>query len=86
MTPPIDPAQFSRPRSSDATTVELRGDCPRLTVEVLDAVANARRINRTELVNVILGEWARQQLMEASLVARVTRGNPEAAEFFGVGG
>lgn len=74
---------FSRPRNPEAASVELRGDCPRLTVEVLDAVANARRINRTELVNQILGDWARQQLVEASLVQRVTRGNPEAADFFG---
>jgi hypothetical protein len=73
---------MSRPRSPDSPTVELRGDCPRLTVEVLDAVANARRICRTELVNSILSEWANQQLHEASLVRRVTRGNPAAAEWF----
>lgn len=73
---------MSRPRSSSTQAVELRGECPRLTVDVLDAISNARRISRTELVNEILGEWARQQLHEASLVARVTRSNPDAADYF----
>ena len=71
---------MSRQRSTDA--VELRGDCPRLTVDVLDAISSARRISRTELVNQVLSEFTRQQLLEASLVQRVTRGNPEASEFF----
>lgn len=74
---------LSRPRTASGSTVELRGDCPLLTIEVLDAISNVRRISRTELVNEILGDWAKQRLTEASLVARVTRGNPEAAEFFG---
>ncbi len=78
----MTPSSLSRPRTSSSSTVELRGDCPRLTVDVLDAIANARRISRTELVNEILGNWAGQQLHEASLVARVTRGNPDAAEYF----
>ena len=73
---------MSRVRAPGTEPVELRGDCPRLTVDILDAVSNARRISRTELVNQILGEWAKQQLMESSLVQRVTRGNPEVAEFF----
>lgn len=73
---------LSRPRTSTSGAVELRGDCPRLTVDVLDAVSNARRISRTELVNEILGDWSKQQLTEASLLLRVTRGNPDAAEWF----
>lgn len=75
-----DLPKFSRCR--DTLSVELRGECPRLTVDVLDAVSGSRRITRTELVNQIPGEWARQQLHEASLIARVTRGNPEAADLF----
>lgn len=83
MSDPLVSPVMSRPRTSlNASSVELRGECPRLTVDVLDAVSNARRINRTELVNQILGEWAQQQLLESSLIARVTRGNPEAADFF----
>lgn len=69
-------------RSPTATSVELRGECPRQTVDVLDAISAARRISRTELVNQVLGEWARQQLHEASLIHRVTRGNPGVAELF----
>jgi hypothetical protein len=84
MTPsPTPAASLSRARAPGTDPVELRGDCPRITVDILDAVSNARRISRTELVNQILGEWARQQLMESSLIQRVTRGNPEAAELLG---
>lgn len=76
-----DTPAFSRQRSSDGQTTELRGDTPLLYAQVLDAVATARRTNRTALVNQILGDWVRQQLHEASLVHRVTRGNPDAADF-----
>lgn len=65
-------------------TVELRGDCPRVTVEVLDAICRAQDKSRTELVNEILNDWAKQRLIEASLIARVTCGNADAAEFVGV--
>ena len=57
--------------------VELRGNCPRGVVDVLDAFSNARRMTRMELVNQILRRWAKERLHEASLVQRVTRGNPE---------
>lgn len=75
---------FSRPRTSGLAMVELRGDCPRVTVDVLDALCRAQDKSRTELVNEILNGWAKQKLIEASLIARVTRGNPDAAEFVGV--
>lgn len=63
---------------------ELRGNCPRLIVDVLDAVSQARGTTRTDLVNELLGEWAEKQLHEASLIHRVTRGNPLVAESFGI--
>lgn len=66
--------------------VELRGDCPRVTVDVLDALCRAQDKSRTELVNEILNGWAKQKLIEASLIARVTRGNPDVAEFVGPDG
>lgn len=56
--------------------VELRANCPRQIVDVLDAVSGARRITRTVLVLQILNKWAKEQLHEATVVARVTRGNP----------
>ncbi len=57
----------------DEPTTELRGPCPRAVVDVLDAVSQARRITRTELVNLILMKWADDKLHEAELIQRVTR-------------
>ena len=59
-----------------AITVELRGPCPKETVDVIDAVAHAKRIDRTAMVNRILAEWAEQKLLESQCIERVTRGNP----------
>jgi len=41
--------------------------------DVLDAVSQAKRIPRMELVNSILQGWADEKLHEAILVVRVTR-------------
>lgn len=60
--------------------VELRGMCPRETIDVLDAVSMARRISRTELVNEVLGEWSRHQIHVAQSVMSVTRGNGSTTE------
>ena len=57
-------------------TVELRGPCPRETIDVLDAISQARRMTRTELVNDILSSWCVDRMNEATLIHRVTRGNP----------
>ena len=61
----------------DDTTTELRGPCPREVVDVLDAFSTARRVTRTELVNRILGKWVADRLHEATVLERVTRGNPK---------
>lgn len=58
-------------------TVELRGPCPKDTVDVIDAVAHAKRLDRTSMVNRILAEWAEQKLLESQCIQRVTRGNPQ---------
>jgi len=58
-------------------TVELRGPCPKDTVDVIDAVAHAKRLDRTSMVNRILAEWAEQKLHESQCIQRVTRGNPQ---------
>lgn len=60
-----------------AITVELRGPCPKDTVDVIDAVAHAKRIDRTAMVNRILAEWAEQKAYESQCIERVTRGNPQ---------
>lgn len=62
----------------DDTTTELRGPCPRKVVDMLDAVCAARSIpTRTQLVNEILTDWARQRFHESRMVARVMRINPQ---------
>lgn len=55
--------------------VELRGLCPRDTVDVLDAVAMHRRLSRTDVVNAVLAEWAKDRIHEATLIVRITRAN-----------
>lgn len=66
-------------RDRDDST-ELRAECPREVVDVLDAVSIAQRLTRNQLVLRILHDWARDRLHEASLVTRVARGNPAAPE------
>ena len=69
---------FQRRAASDTT--ELRGECPRWIVDVLDAISAARCISRTELVNQLLAKEATQVLMEMNVVARVARGTPTLTE------
>lgn len=66
--------------------VELRGMCPAMTVNVLDAVSLSKGQTRTELVNDILGDWAKAKVHEASLVSRVLNGNPLSPEAAGLAG
>lgn len=73
-----DRVAFSRGPAGD--TAELRGDCPKSILGVLDAVSLARNMTRIALVNEILGEWTAKKAHEAMLVHRVTTGNPAAAE------
>ena len=64
-------------------SVELRGPCPRETVDILDAVSCARVMTRTDLVNEILAEWAVKQVHVATLVYRAAHGNPQVLETSG---
>ena len=75
---------MSRHGRGDVQMTELRGECPRDIVCVLDAISMARGITRTELVNTVLGEWAKQTTHEANHVVRVMRGNPAMSETAGV--
>lgn len=59
-----------------AGKVELRGECPEETVAMIDAIAMARALTRTQLVNEILGQWAVQQRHAAIVACRVLRINP----------
>lgn len=73
------PAQFAR----GGETVELRGECPRTVVDVLDAVAIARDKTRIQIANEVLGAWAEKVLHEATLVHRVIQRNPVRPEIIG---
>lgn len=55
--------------------IELRGQAPRLIVDVLDAISLTRRITRWELVNEILTTWADDRMKEATAVMRVAGGD-----------
>lgn len=60
--------------------VELRGNCPRSIVDVIDGWRRSQRMNRAEAVNYILRAWAVNKLHEMNLVGRLARGNPLLAE------
>lgn len=80
----MDDLRLSRPSNARGERmVELRGECPKSTVDVLDAICCARDLSRTELVNEILGRWARQMTREAVSVVRVAGINTDSPE--GVG-
>jgi hypothetical protein len=73
--------QFARGTAVSANaTVELRGECPRSIVDVLDAISMARDKTRTALVNEILGAWAEKVIHEHSLLSRVVGVTPPRAE------
>jgi hypothetical protein len=50
--------------------VELRGQAPRTVVNVLDAVSLTQRVQRWELINKILADWADDRMREATAVMR----------------
>ena len=61
-------------------SVELRGMCPRDTINILDAWSCARGISRMDLVNEILAEKCVQKVHEANVIYRAARGNPQPAD------
>lgn len=61
-------------------SVEMRFDCPKAVVDIIDAVSLAQRLTRGQAAVRVLSEWAEQRHREASLIARVTRINPIDAE------
>ena len=60
----------------DDNQVELRGNCPREVVDVVDGWSQAKGMTRTAAVNLILRDWAVQKLHEHSVFSRVVKGNP----------
>lgn len=59
---------------------ELRGMVSNSVIGVLDAVSLTKGQSRMDLVNEILHQWAKKKVDEASLIARVMRGNPSFPE------
>lgn len=71
-----DDPMFARSMVRDG----LRQDIDQEVLTILDAVSIARDIKRCELVSEILGDYARQRQREATLIGRLTRGNPQTAD------
>jgi hypothetical protein len=69
--------------SRSEPTAELRGECPRKILNVLDAVSMARDKTRIGLVNEILGAWAEKVLHETMLVQRVSGVHPIVSDAAG---
>jgi len=60
--------------------VELREEIPRDLIDVIDAVSAARGVSRRQVVMDVLHVWASDRVHEATVIMRVTRGNPPLAE------
>ena len=56
-------------------SIELRFKCPRLVVNVIDAVSLSQRKERHELINEILTAWADDRMREATAVMRIAAGS-----------
>lgn len=65
---------------SGRVTVELRQQIAKEIIDTIDAMSLAREMERYELVEEVLGEWARARRHEAKMIANVMRGNGEGAE------
>ncbi|MCR4300190.1 MAG: hypothetical protein NUV51_01125 [Sulfuricaulis sp.] len=57
-------------------TTDLRSDCPRWIVDVIDAYAIANRKTRKEIHVQLAREWAEHQLHIAKVMHSVAAGNP----------
>lgn len=66
--------------ATDKEKVELRGMVDREIVDVLDAVATARRMARNELAEWVLRQLAQGVVHESMIVQRVTRGHGKGLE------
>lgn len=63
--------------ATSTDSVELRGQAPRLTADVLDAISMRRRMTRWDLIVEILNEYADERLREAVAITRVARANED---------
>lgn len=63
--------------TSGGNTTEFRHDAPLWIAQVMQAVATARGVPRSVIVNELLDEFCKARLRESTLIARMTRGNPD---------
>lgn len=79
-------ALFARGSSE---TVELRGQCPRFIVDAIDAQCailskkDGIKRDRMQIVNKILGDWAKEEYHDATLFLRIVDRNPDEVETAG---
>lgn len=59
---------------------EIRFEAKSETVAVLDGYCSATGRCRTAFINALLEEWAQKKLHEASVVLRVSAGNPASSD------
>ncbi len=76
---PVGRGTLSMATPRDQTT-EVRLYVRDADIEVLDAESMAEGISRTEYVLRLLSEHCRKRRHAATLLARITRGNPQEAE------
>jgi len=67
-------------RGTPGQSDELRQVCPRWILNVLDACSINEDITRTELVNRILGDFAKRELHRSMLVQRIAAGNTTVSD------
>ena len=63
-----------------AELVDVRCKVTEETNQVLEAKARARNMDKSEVIRVVLHEWALREIHESTLVVRLTRneGSPRA--------
>lgn len=65
---------------SDLRDTELRGNIPRRLMELLDAVAHAKGLNRFDWLIPVLEKECAREVHEATLLLRMARINPLDSE------
>lgn len=78
MAEPLRPYETARRYEArdDSGNAELRQDVPRWMLQVFDAMAIARGVPRTVVLNEIMGKAASEYLHMATVIGRVMGVNP----------
>lgn len=70
--------KFARSRNETKDDTELRTDIPKWVMGAIDAesINRGSDCSRKQVVNDVLEHWARQKIHEATVLLRLTEGNP----------